>query len=177
LNVMRSLVAWGLLFPPFLFADTAILVALSSELDGVRKEVRLVGQGVELAGRSVFIAYRKGEKIYIVRTGAGIMNAAMTTQALLARHKVDRVISIGVAGNLSEQWAVGDVLIATEVVSHQEGKETPAGFEVKQRSAISGQLSAECQGKCRELRREAVETAQQIAAGMLLTHTELKPET
>jgi tetratricopeptide (TPR) repeat protein len=83
---MRSLVAWGLLFPPFLFADTAILVALSSELDGVRKEVRLVGQDVELAGRSVFIAYRKGEKVYIVRTGAGIIHAARAMPALKRRN-------------------------------------------------------------------------------------------
>jgi tetratricopeptide (TPR) repeat protein len=52
----------------------------------VRKQVRLVGQPIELAGRSVFIAYRKGEKVYIVRTGAGIIHAARAMPALKRRN-------------------------------------------------------------------------------------------
>ncbi len=143
----------------FALADTIILVALPSELDGVRKEVRLVGQSVELAGHRVSIGYRKGEKIYIVRTGAGIINAAMTTQALLTRYKVDRVISIGVAGNLNDQWAVGDVLCVTNVVSHQAGKETPAGFETGGKPEVRIQKSEEYQKKCEALRSNAVEIA------------------
>ena len=71
-------------------ADTAILVALPSEQSALSREVRVVGQSVELAQHRVSIGYHKGEKLYIVRTGAGNLNSAMVTQALLTRYKIDR---------------------------------------------------------------------------------------
>jgi adenosylhomocysteine nucleosidase len=148
---------------PSLFADTVVLVALPSEQSALSGEVRIVGKSVELAQHTVSMGYRKGEKVYIIRTGAGIVNAAMTAQAVLTRYKVDRVISIGVAGNLNDGWKVGDILIATDVVNHQQGKETPAGFEVKkERSAISRQLSVEYLQKCGELRKVAIEITTDI---------------
>ena len=111
------------------FADTAILVALPSEQSALSRGVRIVGQSVELAQHRVSIGYHKGEKLYIVRTSAGNLNSAMITQALLTRYKIDRVISIGVAGNLNDGWKIGDLLIVSDVVNHQDGKETPAGFQ------------------------------------------------
>ena len=144
------------------YADTAILVALQSEQSALSREVRIVGQPVEIAQHRISIGYHKGEKMYIVRTGAGNLNSAMVTQALLTRYHIDRVISIGVAGYIGEEGGgtteilrqaqddnakskaepvrIGDVFIATEVVNHQEGKETPGGFEAKEPSAISDQL-------------------------------------
>ena len=162
--IIRSVTAFICLASSSLFADTAILVALPSEYDAVRKEVRLVGQPVELAQHKISIGYRKGEKLYVVRTGAGNINAAMTTQAVLTRYKVDRVISIGVAGNLNDDWKVDDVLVATDVVNHQQGKETPAGFAAKE-PAISRQLSAEYGHKCEELRSNAMEVARALLDG------------
>jgi nucleoside phosphorylase len=155
---------------PHIWADTAILVALPSEQDAIRREVRLVGQTVDLAGHRVSVGYRKGEKLYIVRTGAGNLNSAMVTEGLIAKYRVDRVISIGVAGSLAERMKdegggmkVGDILIATNVVSHQAGKETPAGFETqKESSAVSRQLSAEYVKRCQELRRTSAEVTTEI---------------
>ena len=43
-----------------LFADTAIFAALPAEHEAMRKEVRLVGQPIELAGHKVSIGYHKG---------------------------------------------------------------------------------------------------------------------
>ncbi len=186
------LVTAALLISPSLLADTVILVALPSELDAVRKEVRLVGQPIELAQHKISIGYRKGEKLYIARTGAGTINAAMTTQALLTRYKVDRVISIGVAGWIGEDgerktedrsqktgdggqrpeaesrtlnadsFHIGDVFIVTNVVSHQAGKETPAGFETGGKPEVRIQKSEEYQKKCEALRSNAVEIAKMI---------------
>jgi adenosylhomocysteine nucleosidase len=159
--VLAALVLFAL---PSLFADTVILVALPSELNAVRKEVRVVGQPAQLAGHKVSVGYHKGEKICIAITGAGNLNSAMITQTLLTRYKVDRVISIGVAGNLNDGWKVGDVLIATDVINHQQGKETPAGFETKEQqpSAISHQLSAEYIGKCEDLRSNTAQIAHAV---------------
>ena len=130
--------------------------------------MRIVGEPVELTQHKISIGYHKGEKLYIVRTGAGNLNSAMVTQALLTRYRVDRVISIGVAGNLNDEWKIGDVLIPSDVVSHQQGKETPAGFEVKegqQPSAVSHQRSAVYIGKCEALRSNAVEIARILLGG------------
>jgi adenosylhomocysteine nucleosidase len=141
-------------------ADTAILVALPSEQSALGREVRIVGQPVELAQHRVSIGYHKGEKLYIVRTGAGNLNSAMVTQALLTRYKIDRVISIGVAGNLNDDWKVGDLLIVTDVVNHQEGKETPEGFKAAERPEVRIQNSEGYREKCEALRSNAVEITQ-----------------
>jgi adenosylhomocysteine nucleosidase len=142
-----------------LHGDTAILVALPSEQSALSREIKTVGQPVELAVHKISIGYRKGEKLYIARTGAGNLNAAMVTQALLTRYKIDRVISIGVAGSLNEQWAVGDIFIATDVVNHQEGKETPGGFETAGKPEVRIQNSEEYRRKCEALQSNAVEIA------------------
>jgi adenosylhomocysteine nucleosidase len=151
-------------------ADTAILVALPSELDAVRREVRLVGQPVELAGHRVVIGYRKGEKVYLAKTGAGNLNSAMVTQALVTRYKIDRVISIGIAGWVGEEGsgkgeerrAIGDIVVATDVINHQAGKETPGGFETGKESGDRSQKSEEYWRKCEALRSNAVEIAQAL---------------
>jgi len=141
------------------FADTAILVALPSEQSALSQEVRIVGQSVELAQHRISIGYHKGEKLYIVRTGAGNLNSAMVTQALLTRYKIDRVISIGVAGNLNDEWYVADLLIVTNVVNHQEGTETPGGFQPVEKLASTQSRSGEYWKKCEALRSNAIEIA------------------
>jgi nucleoside phosphorylase len=145
---------------PCVLADTAILVALPSEQSALGREIKIVGQPVELAQHKISIGYRKGEKLYIVRTGAGNLNSAMVTQALLTRYKIDRVISIGVAGNLNDDWKVGDLFVATNVVSHQEGKETPEGFKTSGKPETKAQNSEEYRKKCEALQSGATEMAQ-----------------
>jgi adenosylhomocysteine nucleosidase len=151
-------VAAALAPPPFSCADTAILVALPAEQTALSRAVRMVGQSVELAQHRVSIGYHKGEKLYIVRTGAGNLNSAMVTQALLTRHKIDRVISIGVAGNLKDEWHVGDLFVATNVVNHQEGKETPAGFE----PTLAEGKRASTQSRCEALQSNALAVAREV---------------
>ncbi len=161
-------------------ADTALLVALPAEQDAVRREVRLVGQTVDLAGHKLSIGYRKGEKLYIVRTGAGNLNSAMVTEGLIAKYRVDRVISIGLAGNLSAErmkdegggMNVGDILIVTNVVSHQAGKETPAGFEAQPKAEGRMPKAEAHRVKCEELRTAAAK----VATGMSLLQDDQKTD-
>jgi nucleoside phosphorylase len=178
-------VGYLLASPFFVLADTAVLVALPSEQTALSREVRIVGQPVELAQHKISIGYHKGEKLYIVRTGAGNLNSAMVTQALLTRYRIDRVISIGVAGNLADgkgeagsgkgegeaRGRIGDLFIATEVVSHQEGKETPGGFEAKEKLASSRSGSEEYDRRCAELRSNAVEIARALLGDTSVVRT------
>jgi len=149
----------ALLLASSALADTAILVALPPEQSALGREIKIVGQPVELAGHKISIGYRKGEKLYIVRTGAGNLNSAMATQALLTRYKIDRVISIGVAGNLNDHSKPGDLFIATNVVSHQEGKETPGGFDPRKEPESKSPNSTDYWTKCAALQNNAFDTA------------------
>ncbi len=181
------LIPFILTCPSFMLADTAILVALPSEQDALRKEIRLVGQPIDIAGHRIALGYRNGEKLYVGKTGAGNLNSAMVTEGLIAKYRVDRVISIGVAGSLSEgrsqnselrsqtsgqpatptenrelrteNFHIGDVLIVTNVVSHQVGKETPGGFETGEKPEGRMKNEEGYRQKCEELRSNAVAMA------------------
>ena len=162
LKATVTVVASALFAASLLRADTAILVALPSEQSALGREIKIVGQPIDLPQHRVSIGYRKGEKLYVVRTRAGNLNSAMITQALLTRYKIDRVISIGVAGNLNDEWKVGDLFIASNVVNHQEGKETPGGFEPKKEPESKSPNSAEYSTKCAALQSNVLDAAQAI---------------
>ena len=50
--------------------------------------------------------------------GMGKVNAASTTQVLITRYGVDAVLVSGVAGNMSAQLRVGDIVISSDLVYH-----------------------------------------------------------
>jgi adenosylhomocysteine nucleosidase len=128
-----------------LLADTAILYALPSELDALRKEIRMVGEPVRIADRQIHVGYRKGEKIILAQSGSGQITAAISTQAVLGRYKVSRLISIGPAGNLSDDWKVGDVVVASEIIHYEAGSEKPGGFILKEPAKMPASYVAECE--------------------------------
>ncbi len=50
--------------------------------------------------------------------GVGKVNAAMCAQTMILHFAPDRIINTGVAGSLSPELGVGDVVIASDVVQH-----------------------------------------------------------
>ena len=50
--------------------------------------------------------------------GIGKVNAAMCAQTMILHYTPDRIINTGVAGSLSPELGVGDVVIASDVVQH-----------------------------------------------------------
>ena len=77
-------------------------------------------------------ACRGSKGIEVAVSGVGRTNAAIaTTQALIEQGSFDGVLSIGVAGSLPEvdpELKIGDVVVATESIYHEEGIHTPEGF-------------------------------------------------
>ncbi|MGH8767858.1 MAG: hypothetical protein ACREVT_06690 [Burkholderiales bacterium] len=88
----RFLITCILAYPSFLVADTAILVALPSEQAALRLEIRLVGQSIDIAGPKVAVGYRKGEKLFLAKTGAGNLNSAMVTEGLIC--SVEKLLDV-----------------------------------------------------------------------------------
>lgn len=56
--------------------------------------------------------------VLLCETGIGKVNAALAVAEILNRHRVDCVISTGVAGGLDAKLAVADVVATTEVAYH-----------------------------------------------------------
>ena len=78
-------------------------------------------------------ACRSCELLHVVVSGVGRTNAALaTTRCVLESGPFDGVLSLGVAGALPEVepgLEIGDVVVATESIYHEEGIATPSGFK------------------------------------------------
>src|SRR5699024_6532895 len=59
-----------------------------------------------------------GENIVLVQSGVGKVNAAACTQVLVDHYGVSSLINSGVAGGLSPDVEVGDIVISTDAVQH-----------------------------------------------------------
>ena len=58
------------------------------------------------------------DKIYLLESGIGKVNAARATQILIDKFEIDEIINVGVAGALTKDIKIGDIVIGTELVQH-----------------------------------------------------------
>ena len=96
---------------------TAILSALAQEqqglielLDGASREPH--------AGREFWLGELHGEPVVLALSRIGKVAAATTATALVERFAVARMIFTGVAGSLSDDVHIGDVLVADQFIQH-----------------------------------------------------------
>ncbi|KAJ8638186.1 hypothetical protein MRB53_012453 [Persea americana] len=66
---------------------------------------------LDFAGRRFRMGRIENEKIILVMTGLGMMNAGLTTQLLLTLFRVKGVVHFGIAGNANTKLQIGDVTI------------------------------------------------------------------
>jgi adenosylhomocysteine nucleosidase len=59
-----------------------------------------------------------GHKVVVVTCGIGKVNAAVCSQVMIDRFKVDRIINVGIAGGLREDIYPGDIVVADSLVQH-----------------------------------------------------------
>ncbi len=68
------------------------------------------------------VRYHKGrlgdKQLVVCCAGMGKANAASTTQVLITRYEAERIIFSGIAGNMSSEIGIGDVVIGGTVVYH-----------------------------------------------------------
>lgn len=60
--------------------------------------------------------------------GVGVAQAAISTAKALTKADYGLVVCAGIAGGFAEQAAVGDVVVASEIIAADLGAETPQGF-------------------------------------------------
>ncbi len=71
-----------------------------------------------LSGMGFHIGKLCGKNVIVVKSGMGKVNAAMCAQTLITKYGATAVINTGVAGTLSPDVGIGDIVISEETVQH-----------------------------------------------------------
>lgn len=94
-----------------------ILCAMDSEFALIRDA--LAGGRTEAAGRQTFyVAEKDGKRIVAAVCGVGKVNAAACAQTLISRFGAGCIINSGVAGALSPDLHILDLVVAKELTYH-----------------------------------------------------------
>ena len=59
-----------------------------------------------------------GKEVVIARSGVGKVNAAICAQIMIDLFGIDILLNTGIAGSLSAQIDIGDIVLSTDVLHH-----------------------------------------------------------
>ena len=59
-----------------------------------------------------------GKEVVMTECGIGKVNAAMSTQVMIDRYNPDIIINSGIAGSVSRELKIGDIVISKDCVQH-----------------------------------------------------------
>ena len=95
----------------------AILGAMQAEVESLIREITDL-KFEEVCGYRFAVGKIHHKEVVVARCGVGKVNAAVCTQVLLMTCHPDVVINTGVAGSLSPDLDILDVVVATDAVQH-----------------------------------------------------------
>ena len=95
----------------------SIIFAMNEELSALKKylSIKNINKLYEL---TFYEAELNNQKIILVESGVGKVNAARTTQILIDNYHPDVVYNIGVAGGIANSLEVGDIVVSSSLVQH-----------------------------------------------------------
>jgi len=103
-----------------------IIGAMQEEIDLLLENMK-----ERRSDRHAGIAYEpgllQGRSVVVCKSGIGKVNAAVCTQVLIDRYKVEAVIFTGVAGALDPELDIGDIVISRSCMQHDMDV-SPLGF-------------------------------------------------
>ncbi|GAB1343769.1 5'-methylthioadenosine/S-adenosylhomocysteine nucleosidase [Gemmatimonas sp.] len=108
----------------------AIMSAFDAEWQALRSATQITGTQV-VNNRTFYFGRLAGHDVVLLLSGFSMVNAAMTTQALLDRVPVKAIVFSGIAGGVNPGLNVGDVTVPAQWGNYQEqlfARETPQGF-------------------------------------------------
>lgn len=94
-----------------------IICALKIEVDGL-KAIMENAEITKKAGLEFTCGKIFDKDIVLLECGVGKVNAAVGTQIMIDLYKPDVIINSGIAGSLTKQLTVGDIVISTDCVEH-----------------------------------------------------------
>lgn len=69
-----------------------------------------------ISGRQFFSGTLCGKSVVIVQCGIGKVNAAMCAQTMILEYRPILIVNVGVAGSLSDDLSIGDIVVARDLV-------------------------------------------------------------
>ena len=94
-----------------------IICALKFEVDGL-KQLMENAKSVQKAGLEFISGKIFDKDVVLLESGSGKVNAAAGTQIMIDLYEPDVIINSGIAGSLSKDLLVGDIVIASDCVEH-----------------------------------------------------------
>ncbi len=99
------------------YPHIGVIGALSEEVD--RLHELLADETItEHVGRRFHSGRLGGQRVTLVQSRIGKVAAAVTASTLIRDFSVDAIVFTGVAGALSDDLRVGDVVVASELIQH-----------------------------------------------------------
>lgn len=94
-----------------------IIGAMEEEVLALREKLKVVDVR-SIASLEFYSGVLHGKEVVLVKAGIGKVNAALCTQILIDCFHIDAVINTGVAGALSDELDIGDIVISKDAVQH-----------------------------------------------------------
>jgi len=99
------------------YRHVGVIGAMAEEIDSLH--LHLDAETItEHAGRTFRHGTLAGQRVTIVQSRIGKVAAALTAASLIRDHEVDAIVFTGIAGALRDDLAIGDVVVASELVQH-----------------------------------------------------------
>lgn len=118
----------------------AIMSAFDAEWQALREATEITGSRV-VNNRTYYFGRLAGHDVVLLLSGFSMVNAAMTTQALLDRIPVKAIVFSGIAGGVNPGLNVGDVTVPAQWGNYQEqefARETAQGFASSRKTTDFG---------------------------------------
>lgn len=96
---------------------TGIICALKIEVDGLKSAMDS-SEEKTIAGLDFISGKINGKDVVLLECGIGKVNAAIGTQIMIDYYKPDVIINSGIAGSLSKDLKIGDIVISKDCVEH-----------------------------------------------------------
>lgn len=91
--------------------------AMDEEIAYIKEKAEIITTK-NVIGLDFYLGRMYGNGIVIVKSGIGKVNAAICTQVLIDHFAVDYVVNVGVAGAVSKELDIGDIVISSDAVQH-----------------------------------------------------------
>ncbi|MFG6114245.1 5'-methylthioadenosine/S-adenosylhomocysteine nucleosidase [Halobacillus sp. MO56] len=118
-----------------------IIGAMDEEVELLKNNMDDINEE-EVAGVQFVEGKLRGQKVTVLKSGIGKVNAAMAATILQERYQPDYVINTGSAGGFAKQLEVGDIVISS-LVTHHDVDVTVFQYEYGQVPGMPAMYSAD----------------------------------
>ena len=96
---------------------TGIIVAMNNEAETLLSQMRITKEQC-LLNKKVYEGEFENEKIVLIISGIGKVNAAVSTQFIIDKYKVDKLLNFGLAGGIGKGIEIGDIYFVEKAVQY-----------------------------------------------------------